>query len=151
MMGDAHDSGVVILLFPGVLFPIIFLMTLAVSKIGFRTIPTLSTKRILIASAFESGGPTLALFISGPLMVATHFLMPSLVEARWYRIGLFLSSLLVITFLVNYTVFFITRWHEASTRKSEGFRVAISLALLSTVLFSACWVGLGKALLMLAE
>src|SRR5882672_6998846 len=104
MMGDAIDSGVVILLFPGVLFPVIFLMTFAVSRIGFRTVPTLSTKRILIASAFESAGPTLALFSSGVLMMATHFLIPSLVEARWYRIGLFLSSLFIINFMVTYTV-----------------------------------------------
>src|SRR5882672_8890891 len=143
MMGDANDSGVVILLFPGVLFPIIFLMTLAVSKIGCRTVATLSTKRILIASAFESAGPTLALFSSGILMTATHFLTPSLVEARWYRIGLFLSSLLIINFMVKYTVF-CTTVNEVSTRKSECFWVAISLALLSTVLFSVCWVGLGE-------
>src|SRR6266850_1570045 len=149
MMGDANDSGVVILLFPGVLFPIIFLMTLAVSKIGFRTVPTLSTKRILIASAFDSAGPTLALFISGILMTPTHFLIPGLVEARWYRIGLFLSSCLVINVLVNYTVF-CTRGNELSTRKTEGVGVAISLALLSTILFSVCWVGLGKTLLILA-
>ena len=149
-MGDANDSGVVILLFPGVLFPIIFLMTLAVSKIGFRTVPTLSTKRILIASAFESAGPTLALFISGILMMATDFLIPSVVEARWYRIGLFLSSLLIITFLVNYTVL-CTTGNEVSTRKSEGFGVALSLALLSTVLFLVCWVGLGTTLLILAK
>ena len=149
-MGDANDSGVVILLFPGVLFPIIFLMTLAVSKIGFRTVPSLSTKWILIASAFESAGPTLALFMSGMLMAATHSLMPSLVEARWYRIGLFLSSLSIINFLVNYTVF-CTTGNEVSTRESEGFGVALSLALLSTVLFLVCWVGLGETLLILAK
>src|SRR6267142_331346 len=126
MMGDANDSGVVILLFPGVLFPIIFLVTLAVSRIGFRTVPTLSTKRILMASAFESAGPTLALFISGILMMATN--------------------LLIINFLVKYTVF-CTTGNEVSTRKSEGFGVALSLALLSTVLFFVCWMGLGETLL----
>jgi len=150
MMGDAIDSGVFILLFPGVLFPIIFLMTLAVSKIGLRTVPTLSTKRILIASAFESAGPTLALFISGILMLATQFVVPSLVEVRWYRIGLFVSSLLIVTFLVNYSVL-CTTWNDVSTRKSEGFGVALSLALLSTVLFLVCWVGLGTILLALAK
>jgi hypothetical protein len=143
MMGDANDSGVVVLLFPGVLFPIIFLMTLAVSKSGFRTVPTLSTKRILIASAFESVGPTLALFISGILMTATHFLIQSLVEARWYRIGLFLSSLLIINFMVNYIVF-CTAGNEVSTRQPEGVGVAISLASLSTVLFLVCWVATGR-------
>ena len=95
-MGDAQDSGVVILLFPGVLFPVIFLMTLAVSKVGFGTVPTLSTKRILIASAFESAGPTLALFISGMFLMATHVVIPSLVEARWYRIDLLGETLLFL-------------------------------------------------------
>ena len=149
-MGDASDSGVVILLFPGVLFPIIFLMTLAVSKIGFRTVPTLSTKRILIASAFESVGPTLALFISGMFLMATHIVIPSLVEARWYRIDLFLSSLSIINFLVNYTVFR-TTGNDVSTRKPARVGVALSLALLSTVLFVVCWMGLGQTLLLLAK
>ena len=89
-MGDAQDSGVVILLFPGVLVPVIFLMTLAVSKVRCGTVPTLSTKRILIASAFESAGPTLALVISGIFLMAahTHSLQPTAPRDSAFKIAL---------------------------------------------------------------
>ena len=147
-MGDAKDAAVVILLVPGALFPLLAVVKLALSRTALGPAGFLPLGRIVVASALDSTAPMLALFASGSLMTLTRGPMPSLLEVRSYRIGLFLTSLFIVSWMANYAAL---RGQGAlgRTRGPWRLRAAGALGVSSAVLFSASWVGLGELLIVL--
>ena len=139
-MGDAPDAGVFALLFPGVLFPFLYLLKLVLSKLFFRNVQALSMRRILISSGIESIGPPISLLAGGALLA----IFP---DERWIRIGSFFMALLVINCVVNLRVLLLGRNPVDNTAK--GFGIAVLLGGSATALFPAIWVGLGHLLLAL--
>ena len=136
-MGDAKDAGVFVLLFPGILFPLIFLFKWLVAKVGFKNSLGIPRWKIAIASLLESLAPPLSLF-------TLPFGPPNFMERRWFRIGSFLVVLFAIDCVANYLVL---KMGKRSSTHSVNLGIIILFAAISAALFPASWIALAQVLM----